>query len=291
MSEETAVVTPAASESASAPEQASLSLTDGYTGIPETYRSNEAFKDKDINTVLDEYLYQKEVLGTHEENGLVALPKEGADEATINQFYAKLGKPETPAEYGFKAPEDWPEGLDYSDERAAAFAEQAHALNLTTQQAQGLFDYYHGMIKEAYSAQQEAHTDVLSGNIEALEAAWGPHDSDKFAENRNLALRAFNSIGDADLAEEFKSSPEIASNPLVMKAFAALGKRMLPDSVPTLVDSIPMGRFGDGPDAIQRKIDAFHSEGKFKVMVTDPGSVQGRQYKQEWQALNDALLQ
>ena len=289
MSEEQAVVTPAVEEAASAP--AAPSLTDDYSGIPENYRSNELFKDKDLNTVLDEYIQQKEVLGTHEQNGLVALPTEDASEGAINDFYTKLGKPESPAEYGFKAPEEWPEGLDYSDERAAAFAEVAHKLNLTTPQAQGLFDYYHNMIKETYAAQQENQVDVLSSNIEQLEAVWGAHDSESFNEKKNLALRAFNSIGDADLAQQFKDSPEIASHPLVLQAFARLGQRMLPDSVPTLVDNIPMGKFGDGPDAVQRKLESFHKDGKFAKMVNDPGSVEGLQYKKEWDALNSALLQ
>lgn len=277
-----------------APESApttDVNITESYTGIPESFRDNPAFEGKKVDDVLNEYLKYKEVVDTHEKNGLVRLPSEEAQPEEVEQFYRKLGKPETPAEYGFKAPEGWPEGLDYSDERAAAFAEMAHRHNLSAAQANGLFGDFHEMVKSEFAANQTAKEDVLVSNIETLEKEWGPSDGEKFAAERNNALRAFNTVADPDLAAAFKENPEIASNPLVLKTLARLGARMKSDSVPTLVDDIPRSTFtADSPAAIDLAIKQFKDAGNFTKMINEPHTEAGKAARAEWDRLNNKRL-
>jgi len=270
---------------------ATVDVTEGYTGIPESYRENPLFEGKKVENVLDEYIKQKEVLDTHESNGLVKLPSEEAAPEELEHFFKKLGKPETPAEYGFKAPEDWPEGLDYSDDRAAKFAEMAHRHNLTAKQAQGLFDDFHGMVRSELEEAQLAQENTLVANIDSLEKVWGPVDSEKFVQEKNNALRAFNTVADPDLAAKFKENPEIASNPLVLQTLARLGARMKSESVPSLVSDIPNHSFSaDSPASLDLAIKRFKDEGHFTKMINEGHTEAGKAARQEWERLNSKRL-
>jgi hypothetical protein len=281
----TAVAAPEAAQTTN------VDITEGYTGIPEIFRDNPAFEGKKVDDVLNEYLQQKEVLDTHEKNGLVRLPSEEAKAEEIEQFFKRLGKPETPAEYGFKAPEEWPEGLDYSDERAAKFAEMAHRHNLTATQAQGLFGDFHDMVRSEFAEGVAAQEDRLVANIETLEKVWGPADGEKFNQERANALRAFNTVADPDMVAQFKENPEIASNPLVLQTLARLGARMRSDSVPTLVDDIPRSSFSaDSPAALDQAIKAFKDNGNFTKMINEPHTEAGKAARMEWDRLNNKRL-
>lgn len=291
MSEE--VTNPAPAEEAPAASEApkEVSLTDNYTGIPQEYQDNPAFEGKKLNDVLDSYLQQQDILKTHEENGLVAIPTEDAEPEKIDQFYKKLGKPETPAEYGFKAPEDWPEGLDYSDERAASFAEFAHQNNLTTSQANNLFGFYHDMVKNAYAEQQEATENKLASNVEQLEQFWGSADSEKFNENKNIALRGFNALVDADFAAQIKEDPVFASDPRMLRLMHAVGMKMQNDTSPSLIQDVTPGRFPDSAASLDNAIKNFHETGKFKAMMNEPHTAAGQEARKEWDALQQKRIE
>jgi len=267
-------------------------LTDGYTGIPEKFASDPVFQGFDsVDKVFEDFKGMKEYQDSIKTNGYLVKPNEKSTPEEINAFYSSLGKPESPAEYGFEAPSDLPEGLDYSDERAARFAQRSHELNLTKEQAQGVMDIYHEEIKSQYGELAAERESLLDANMKTLETAWGgEYGSDKFNANHQLALRAFNAAtqGTPEIAQAVKDNPELASNPIVLQMFSALGAQMNSDSVPALTGTTDLSTSfrANSPEAVQAQIDKFGKSDKFTIMLNKPNSEEGKQYKREWNELN-----
>jgi len=264
-------------------------VADGFTGIPQQFAADPDFADfKSLDDVLGEFKQLKGLHANREKNGLAELPGEESTPEQQAAFWEKVGKPKSAAEYDFKAPEDLPEGLDYSDERAAAFAEMAHKHNLTKAQAQGLFNDFNQMVAGEFQtgaqAAEAAKDQMIEGNFKVLEAKWGKMDSPEFDANHKAALKAFNYVADKEMADAFKNSPELASNPLILDLLGRLGNKMNPDSAPaTSLVSKGQGFVG-GIEAVEAQIQKFHSDGKFMKMLGDTS--EAKALKAEWQALN-----
>lgn len=262
------------------------SLTESYTGIPETFASDPDFQSfKTFDELASDYKTLKALHTNREQNGLVEFIGETSTPEQINSFFEKLGKPKAAAEYDLKAPEGLPEGLNYSDEMTAKFAEVAHSVNLTKDQASKLWEFYNGYAVESFQSHAAAKEQAIAENVKALEQAWGGDpESENFRKNHQNAMRAFNVAADPALAEAFKSDPELASNPHVLLLLSRLGAKMSPDSVPTVSSSAPTGNFSESVEGIEKQIQEFVSSGKFKEAINGSGP-QAQQYYREYQAL------
>jgi len=275
-----------------APTQNVPSLTDNFTGLPEQYASDPDFANfKSPDDVFKEFKNLKSVQANRDANGMIVIPKEDAPPEEWEQIYKKLGKPESSAEYELARPENLPEGLDFSDEMLAEYADVAHKLNLTKAQAQQLMEWKNAKDMEQYSNFETAKEETLEANLSKLEELWGGKaDSDAFKANHKAATKAFNAVADQGLAEQFKADPFLASNPTVMETLARLGKMMSDDTVPSITEGIPTPKFGDSLSSVEAAIDKFHKDGKFATMVNSSG-LESKKYQEEWRALNDKRQQ
>ena len=92
--------------------------------------------DKEPNApaaqVFRSYHNLQKVFGADKAQNTVMLPGENADEPTVNAFYNKLGRPETPDKYTAQKFD----GMD--DAMSKGFVEQAHKLGITEKQLAGL---------------------------------------------------------------------------------------------------------------------------------------------------------
>jgi hypothetical protein len=265
-------------------------VTDSFTDIPEDFRNDPDFQGLQLKDVFSKYKELNQLQTARDTNGLIPMIGDNSAPEQIQAFYERLGKPKSPAEYDLQAPEDLPEGLDYSDERAAEFAKFAHENHLTKNQTQALFGWYHNMLKSSFSEYAQSQEDALVSNLTQLEQVWGgPQGSDKFAQNHQNAMRAFNAVADPDIAAAFKADPMLASNPLVLTVLSRLGAKMAPDSVPSVTASVPTGKFTDSLSSVEKAIKDFHSSGKFKSMVNGGGNV--KELRSEWQSLQDKRRQ
>lgn len=280
---------------ANAPAPAMPSVADGFTGIPEQFASDPDFANfKSADDVFSEFKQLKGLQANREANGLAEIPGEGSTPEQQQNFWAKMGKPSNAAEYEFKAPEGLPEGLDYSDERAAKFAELAHKNNLTKAQAQGLFESLHAELlvpefMQGSEAAEAVKDQMITQNFQTLEAKWGKLDSPEFDANHKQALKAFNFVADKEMAEAFKSSPELASNPLVLDLLARLGNKMSPDTAPASTLISKGGSFQGGLEGVEAQIAKFHADGKFGKMLGDTS--EAKTLKAEWDRLNESRTQ
>ncbi|HWT40388.1 MAG TPA: hypothetical protein VN081_03940 [Dongiaceae bacterium] len=264
-----------------------MDVTQSFTGIPAKFAQDADFQNfTSLDDVLGEFKTLKQLRANQDANGFINLIGEKSTPEEVNAFFEKLGKPKSAAEYGFKAPDNLPEGLDFSDERAAKFAELVHKHNLTTTQAQGLFNDLHSeILVPEFNSLAEMQTAQLESNFTELEKVWGQQGSPEFNKAHKNALKAFNYVADSKLAGAFKADPALASNPLVLQVLSRLGSKMGNDNVPTVHGVEPAGRFTDSLPAVDKAIKDFHSSGKFKNMMSGKPGPETANLKAEWSQL------
>lgn len=274
-----------------APSPAAPNITDKFTGIPQEFAGDPMFEGYTaLPDVLNEFKTLKTVQSQHEKNGLVPFIGEDSPPEAVQAFYEKLGKPKAAAEYDLKPPEDLPQGLDFSDEAAAEFAQFAFDNNLTKAQAAAGFELWNQKMVQMSQGMETAKEESLNNNLAVLEEIWGgPAESEKFKANEANAHRAFNFVADSDLSQKFKDDPMIASNPLVLEVLSRLGAKMSPDTVPTVGASLPATKFNDTQASAERAVADFHSAGKFKQMTEKSGTEEGKKLMMEWKDLQTNL--
>jgi len=165
----------------------------------------------------------------------VRIPGEDATDEERREFFAKLGRPETPEGYQFKRPE-LPEGFvrpEEVEQDEKTFAAHAHELGLTQAQAQALYDFYAGLMTKSYerSMQEQARA------LEALKGEWGQ----QFQERVELAHRAAKALGGDEFIDYLEQS-RMGDNPHLVRAFYEAGRRMAEDTLHDTGFSPPKGR-------------------------------------------------
>jgi hypothetical protein len=110
--------------------------------------------------------------------GVVRLPEEGDAEGWAN-FYQRMGAPAEAAGYQFS---EVP-GFTGDGEDIASFAEVAHNLHLTREQADGLYQYLAGNLTEVDNSFAQ---EQLEG-AQRLKGEWGQAFDHKFAAAQNAA--------------------------------------------------------------------------------------------------------
>lgn len=149
---------------------------------------------------------------------IVELPGEDADEAKVNEFYNKLGRPESPDKYGLKAP-------DGADPKVTEFYSQiAHKHGLTAKQAQGIFGEWNEFIT-GLGAQSEAEMAAAAEReITDIRKEWGQ----AFQQNLDAGRRAAAALG---YNQEKLNALEAKLGPAeTLRLFTTLGAKMGEDS-------------------------------------------------------------
>lgn len=149
---------------------------------------------------------------------LVELPGVDADDAAWGPVYDKLGRPQSPEQYGIKPPE----GGDA--ELTEWFKGTAHKLGLTAKQAQSLYKEWNGVaggMQEKMQAQMAQQSEQALG---ALKQEWG-QGFDKMIDSGKRAVQALG-FDEAKLSE-YEGKLGTAD---MLKLFATLGQKMGEDS-------------------------------------------------------------
>lgn len=155
----------------------------------------------------------------------VVLPREGASDSERAEFYAKLGRPESPEKYQLQRPK-LPEGMNYDEGTEKLFRAEAHKLCLTQEQMEGLYAVYNAVQQQAFEAAQKQSAENRKAVEESLRKEWDK----KYDENLELARRAVIALGGQKLKDELDKSG-LGDNPELAKVFAALGAKMAPDKL------------------------------------------------------------
>ena len=102
----------------------------------------------------------------------IAVPNEASTEAEIEAFHIAGGRPDTPADYGFQRPDDFPEEL-WSDEAATSWQELFHKEGVNRKQANAILAKNLQDTSAAFASQQTDHETMMAEVESGLYAEWG----------------------------------------------------------------------------------------------------------------------
>lgn len=173
------------SEPTPAVEQTTV-VTSWKDSLPEDIKSDSTLQDiKDITGLAKSYVASQRMLGNSVRipgpdaspearqefyqkltnvPGITRLPDPN-DKAATDQFYAALGRPESPDKYNFELDQD----VNLVPEDLQNFKELAHATGLTNEQANKLVAFESARAKAAEQAAMQSREQA----VEALKSEWG----------------------------------------------------------------------------------------------------------------------
>jgi len=224
-------------------QETSQASVDWKSGLDAAYLDNESIKNApDINTLAKGYVSLERMIGNsiripgedageqdvsafHEKlmsvPGVVKLPSEG-NEVELNDFYAKMGRPESFDKYEVTRPEDIPDGIEYSEQMENWFKEQAFAQGLNNKQVQGIMSAWNEMTMQ--EGQQRLAERDESANY--LKNKWGAD-----YERRNGVVQTLlNKFGNDGAYQELIESG-LGNNPRLIEMLSNVGMATLEDSM------------------------------------------------------------
>lgn len=183
------------------------------------------------------------------EGSMVTIPGKDAKPEEVAAFYTKIGRPENVDGYKITKPADLPEGIPYDPAIEAEFKKFAHAQNLTAAQAESLYGWYYGLVKNGHASEQARLEKAQGEAIDKLKTDWGA----KFDGNKEIAIRAFKTFGNeetAALLDKQVDGVKLGDHPAFIKLFHSIGTKIMDDKATFGKDG---GAGGDTVEAQERK--------------------------------------
>lgn len=217
---------------------------DFLTMIPEDIREHPSFGPiKDVENLARSYVNAQRLIGSEK----IPMPVNPTDE-DLDNIYNRLGRPEAPEGYEIKA-----DGNVITEDVAQQYADIAHQLRLTPQQAQGVLEYYRSSVANSADQMQQMVADQANNTEAELRREWGNNYDSKIAAASNVA-REF--AGDDVLGMQLSDGTLVGNHPAFIKAFAAMADfKTTVTSEDTINESA--SSHGLSPKQAQAEIDAI----------------------------------
>ena len=181
-------------------------------------RENESLKTiPDVPTLAKAMVDTKALVGR---KGVI-LPKEDAPPEEWDQFYAALGRPESPEAYDIK-PEGLPDDFPYMPELESAYRKLAHEAGLTPAAAKKIYDGYNKFMLETHQKGQQDLKNAVAEMEAGLQKEWGG----KYGDNLALARKSMGRVAPPGSPELAALDQAIGESPVLVKFFYNLGKSM-----------------------------------------------------------------
>ena len=180
--------------------------------VPEELREHPSLSPiKDVENLARSYVNAQRLIGADK----VPLPVNPTDE-DLDNIYGKLGRPETAEGYEIAV-----DGNIITEDVAQSYADVAHKLRLTPDQASGILEYYKGMSNSASEMSVEAETQQRSQTEMSLRKEWGD-DFDARIEDAGKIAQQF---GGGELLEmKLADGTKVGNHPDFIKAFAKMAE-------------------------------------------------------------------
>lgn len=212
--------------------------------IPEDIREHPSFGPiKDVENLARSYVNAQRLIGSEK----IPMPVNPTDE-DLDNIYNRLGRPEAPEGYEIKA-----DGNVITEDVAQQYADIAHQLRLTPQQAQGVLEYYRSSVANSAEQMQQMVADQANNTEAELRREWGNNYDTKISAASNIA-REF--AGDDVLNMQLSDGTLVGNHPAFIKAFAAMADfKTTVTSEDTINESA--SSLGLSPKQAQAEIDAI----------------------------------
>jgi hypothetical protein len=180
--------------------------------IPEEFKDEKMWENvPDTQTLLKNYAHAQKRMGS-----AVSIPGEGATDEERAEFLSKLGRPESPSEYGVEFPE-LPEGTMWDEEAQDGFLNAAHKAGLNADQVKGILGWYGEYSKDVDMKGERGIREVS----DTLRKDWG----ERFDSNIALTQKAVAKLGGLEL-QTVLDTTGLGNHPDLIRAFFRAGKMM-----------------------------------------------------------------
>ena len=180
--------------------------------IPEELRDHPSLSPiKDVENLARSYVNAQRLIGADK----VPLPVNPTDE-DLDNIYSKLGRPETAEGYEIGV-----DGNIITEDIAQSYADVAHKLRLTPDQASGILEYYKGMTNSASEVSIEAETQQRNQTEMELRKEWGDNFDARIEDAGKIAQQ----FGGGELLEmQLADGTKVGNHPDFIKAFAKMAE-------------------------------------------------------------------
>jgi len=178
--------------------------------IPEELREHPSISPiKDVENLARSYVNAQRLIGADK----IAVPVNPTDE-DLDRIYDRLGRPEKPGDYGIDV-----DGNVITEELATNYADVAHKLRLTPDQAKGVLDYYRSTVEQSGAASLEAAEVAKEQTVESLRSEWGR----AFDQKVEAAAQVAQEFGNPDMFNiTLADGSKLGDNAEFIKAFAKI---------------------------------------------------------------------
>ena len=233
---------------------------DWKASIPEDLQNEPSLADiKDVASLAKGFVHAQHMIGSDK----VAIPGTQASQEELDNFYNKLGRPETVD--GYEAPtENMPE-IPYDNELQTMFFEEAHRIGLNKQQAGALIRWQ----AEQAQASIENGNQQAEINLEKAQDAMRKEFGKAYEEKMDLAKNAALEFGGDELMKVLDATG-LGNEPAVIKAFANIGKAISNDEI---IGGGGRQGFMMSPAEAKAQIANMKRDPNFMASYTDNGHV------------------
>jgi hypothetical protein len=178
--------------------------------IPEELRDHPSISPiKDVENLARSYVNAQRLIGADK----IAVPVNPTDE-DLDRIYDRLGRPEAPSDYGFDV-----DGNVITEELATDYAEVAHKLRLTPDQAKGVLDYYRSAVEQTGAQSLELAEAAKEQTVESLRSEWGR----AFDQKVEAAAKTAQEFADPEMFNiTLADGSKLGDNAEFIKAFAKI---------------------------------------------------------------------
>jgi len=178
--------------------------------IPEELREHPSISPiKDVENLARSYVNAQRLIGADK----IAVPVNPTDE-DLDRIYDRLGRREAPKDYSFDV-----DGNVITEEVAANYADVAHKLRLTPDQAKGVLDYYKNAVEQFDSNSLESAEIAKEETVQSLRQEWGR----AFDQKVEAAARVAQEFADPEMFNiTLADGSKLGDNAEFIKAFAKI---------------------------------------------------------------------
>lgn len=195
--------------------------SDWRSSLPEDIRDDPSLKDiADVGQLAKSHINAQKALGNN-----VAVPSKDATDEEWSAFFAKAGRPDSPAKYELPTVEG-AERLGIPEDAINELRSEAHRLGLSQRQTAGLFQFYMKQNLARLNQFEQSEKEQGEKGIAELRQEWGTAYEEKVEQARS-AVREF---GD-DALIQLLDDTGYGNHPTIIKAFANIGRAMADDKL------------------------------------------------------------
>jgi len=189
--------------------------------LPKEYQGHEYLKDyEDLGAWAKGHIELKDQV-----KSMVRVPDDKSTDEERAAFHKRLGKPDNADGYDLKY--EYPEGMNEDQEFVKGFRGKCHELNVSTDQAKGIFSWYNDIMKGVHGLRAKQDRDL----DDKLHEKYG----DNYDAEIKIMRRAAKEFGGDDFLTMLDNTMigdiPLGSNPVMIEVFNAIGHKMIDHNI------------------------------------------------------------